>query len=107
MRTREPLTISLPREMAIAVRKASKREHRTTSELVREALRRYLDGIPVVRVSAEELDAIQRGREELRRGKSVALAEIRSGLDGGARTASRAKPRGSRGRRPGKTPRGA
>ncbi|MHB1861344.1 MAG: ribbon-helix-helix protein, CopG family [Gemmatimonadaceae bacterium] len=96
MRTREPLTISLPREMTIAVRKASKREHRTTSELVREALRRYLDGIPVVRVSPEELDAIQRGREELRRGESVALAEIRSDLDGGARTASRAKSRGSR-----------
>lgn len=36
------MTISLPRAMASVVEAVSKAEHRTRSELVREALRRYL-----------------------------------------------------------------
>lgn len=40
-RTTSTLTISLPPEMAAQLEEARKREHRTRSELIREALRRY------------------------------------------------------------------
>ncbi len=93
MRNREPLTISLPREMADAVRQASRREHRTTSELVREALRRYLSGMPVVQVTTAELAAIERGQSEVRRGDIVTLDELRHDMGGRARTPGRAKAR--------------
>ena len=35
-------TVSLPPEMAEELKEVMKREHRTRSELVREALRRYM-----------------------------------------------------------------
>lgn len=93
MRNREPLTISLPRDMADAVRRASRREHRTTSEFVREALRRYLSGMPVVQVTTAELAAIQRGRAEVDRGDVVTLDGLRHVLGGPARQTGRAKTR--------------
>lgn len=40
-RITETFTISLPPEMAAQVLQAMKEEHRTRSELIREALRRY------------------------------------------------------------------
>ena len=42
MATRKPVTISLPPPLAKAVERLAKRQHQTTSELVRHALRRYL-----------------------------------------------------------------
>lgn len=42
MRGRELLTISLPPAFMKDVERAAKKEHRTKSELVREALRQYL-----------------------------------------------------------------
>jgi CopG family transcriptional regulator/antitoxin EndoAI len=42
MRTRELLTISLPPDFLKDLEEAAKEEHRTKSELAREALRRYL-----------------------------------------------------------------
>ena len=44
MRETETFTISLPPAMAQQVERAMKAEHRTRSELVREALRVYLSG---------------------------------------------------------------
>ena len=43
MRTSKILPISLPREMLDNVTQLAKKEHRTKSELVREALRRYIE----------------------------------------------------------------
>lgn len=40
-RTTVTYTISLPPEMAVQLEEAMKKEHRTRSELVREALRIY------------------------------------------------------------------
>jgi metal-responsive CopG/Arc/MetJ family transcriptional regulator len=40
-RRTETFSISLPPEMMIELEQARKQEHRTRSELVREALRRY------------------------------------------------------------------
>ncbi len=41
-RTTTTLTISLPPEMAAQVEEVRKKEHRTRSELIREALRHYI-----------------------------------------------------------------
>jgi len=43
MRTSKILPISLPPEMLDNVNQLAKKEHRTKSELVREALRRYIE----------------------------------------------------------------
>ncbi|MBI3624907.1 MAG: ribbon-helix-helix protein, CopG family [Candidatus Rokubacteria bacterium] len=77
MRTRQTMTISLPPQMIREVEKVRKAEHRTRSELVREALRTYLsDRFPVVRASAAELRALRRGRREHARGEYVTLDQL-------------------------------
>jgi predicted transcriptional regulator len=80
------MTVSLPpamREEFEAVRRA---ENRTSSELVREALRQYFySRFPVRDVSREELAAIRRGRAQIRRGEYVTLEELRDGLAGSNR----------------------
>ena len=43
MRTRQAMSVSLPPEMMAKVERVRKAEHRTRSELVREALRTYFD----------------------------------------------------------------
>lgn len=43
MRTTETLSLSLPPEMSKKVTKLMKQESRTRSELMREALRRYIE----------------------------------------------------------------
>jgi metal-responsive CopG/Arc/MetJ family transcriptional regulator len=43
MRTIDTLTISLPPAMAKQIEKVQKEEHRTRSELLREAWRRYFE----------------------------------------------------------------
>ncbi|WP_375166954.1 CopG family ribbon-helix-helix protein [Bradyrhizobium sp. CCGB20] len=40
-RTRFAFTISLPQEIAVELERVQQEEHRSRSELVREALRRY------------------------------------------------------------------
>ena len=40
---RKPVSVSLPPPLHAAVARRAKRQHQTTSELVREALRRYLE----------------------------------------------------------------
>ena len=68
MRTRRTFTISLPEAMAEQVEKARKAEHRTRSELVREALRAYLNKrVQVVAASKAELAAIRRGAPRSRK----------------------------------------
>jgi len=48
-RTTATFTISIPPEMAVELEKVRKTEHRTRSELVREALRRYVAAAPRIR----------------------------------------------------------
>lgn len=68
-----------------------KAEHRTRSELVREALRVYLSsrGIPVESPSASETRAYRRGMAAYRRGDYVTLAEHLDGMDRRPRRASK------------------
>ena len=73
---RDTITLSLPNAMTRQIEKACRREHRTRSELMREALRVYFGterSIPTYTPTKAELDAIRKGREEIRRGEYYTL----------------------------------
>lgn len=53
-RTTETFSISLPPEMAVELERVRKQEHRTRSELIREALRQYLKRGLVAQSANEE-----------------------------------------------------
>ena len=78
MRTCQILTVSIPSEMMEQVETVRKAEHRTRSELVREALRtclalahRFTEVMP----TAGEIRALTRARVEFERGETVSLSE--------------------------------
>lgn len=84
------MTVSLPPDMVKEVEKVRKMEHRTRSELVREALRNYfLRYLPAAEGSKAEVLAIQRGRAEFRRGKYVTLDQLTHALEPHPRSVSR------------------
>jgi len=81
MRETITVTVSLPPAMAKQVEKVMKIEHRTRSELVREALRIYLSTLPGERPTAGEARAYRRGMNAYRRGNYVTLGEFVDGMD--------------------------
>ena len=72
------VTISLPEELLRKADAAGEREHRTRSELVREALRWYLriSTLPISDPTPEEIAAIRAGRAEHARGETLTHADI-------------------------------
>jgi Arc/MetJ-type ribon-helix-helix transcriptional regulator len=89
---RETLTISLPSGMAEQVRRASRAEFRTNSELVREALRHYLkDRFPLAETTAPEKRAIARGKADFKTGDFTPLSRLRNDLISGRGKVSRKK----------------
>jgi predicted transcriptional regulator len=75
------MTISLPPAMARQLEKVRKQEHRTRSELTREALRHYFDNrIPEVTPTRAEMVAIRRGRAAFKAGRFVTLEQLRNEL---------------------------
>ena len=67
--------------MLAELERVRKAEHRTRSELLREALRRYFSSrIPEVAPTAAELRAIRRGRAAIVRGDHVTLGDLRHKL---------------------------
>ena len=81
MRTTEIMTISLPPGMARQLEKVRKQEHRTRSELMREALRHYFNSrFPEVTPTQAEMAAIRRGRAEIKAGRFVTLEQLRNEL---------------------------
>ena len=73
------ITVSLPRTMADRVEAVRKAEHRTRSELVREALRTYFAlsaYFPEEEATPAELRAIERGRRAVARGQYVTLNQL-------------------------------
>jgi hypothetical protein len=76
--------------MAKEIDRAMKAEHRTRSELVREALRVYLSArlIPAELPTPAEARAYRSGMAAYRRGDFVGLREYFNGMD--------SRPRGSR-----------
>ena len=83
-RTTATVSVSLPPEMAAELDRVRKAEHRTRSELVREALRHYIRAVSVRSVQErmawlaeadpepDEIAAISKGREQFRVGHYVA-----------------------------------
>jgi predicted transcriptional regulator len=64
---------------------AARKEHRSRSELIREALRRYLAAdesrlIPLDDAMPDEAEAIERGREQFSRGEFVRLEDLQNEL---------------------------
>ena len=87
-RTTATFSVSVPPEMAGEIERVRKSEHRTRSELVREALRRYiraasveavrerLAGLPEAEASADEIAAIDEGRRHFRAGRAKAATHV-------------------------------
>ena len=68
--------------MAAEIDKVRRKENRTRSELVREALRAYIaDRYPTARPTSTEAARIRRGRAEIRRGDFLTLDQLRDVLD--------------------------
>ncbi len=86
MRSRQTMTVSLPPTMIREVERVRKAEHRTRSELVREALRVYFASRTYT-PTARELRAIERGRTAIRRGDYYTLDELRAALGSPSRQA--------------------
>ena len=83
MRETTTFTVSLPPAMAKEVERVMKVEHRTRSELVREALRVYLSVrlLPTELPTSAEARAYRRGMAAYRRGDAVTLEDYRNGMD--------------------------
>jgi Arc/MetJ-type ribon-helix-helix transcriptional regulator len=103
MRTHQTMTVSLPSELMKKVDRVRKAQYRGRSELVREALRLYFDPelaaqiarLPVAAPTKRELRALEKGRQEMRRGESLTPNEFFRHLDRPAPKA-RSKGRGAR-----------
>jgi len=68
------MTVSLPPALIQQFEKVRKKESRTRSELVREALRAYFASrYPMDEPTREELSALRRGRAAHRRGDALSL----------------------------------
>ena len=88
-RTTATFSVSLPPEMAKELERVRRTEHRTRSELVREALRTYLrradildlqariDKLPEEAAEADELEAIREGRHHKSRRLNRPAHELR------------------------------
>jgi Arc/MetJ-type ribon-helix-helix transcriptional regulator len=77
MRTTETMTISLPPALVRQFEEVRKKESRTRSELVREALRVYFESrYPAVEATHDERLALRRGRAAFRNGDAVPLKDF-------------------------------
>lgn len=79
------ISVSVPEDMLPEIDSAARREHRSRSELIREAVRRYLTGdpgriLPVDEAQPEEIEAIGRGRAEFSRGEFIRLDDLQREL---------------------------
>jgi metal-responsive CopG/Arc/MetJ family transcriptional regulator len=79
--TSKSVTVSLPPDMLEELDRVRKREQRTRSELLRDAVRRYLASeptrqIPIVDPEPGELEALEHGRVQTARGEYVLLQDL-------------------------------
>ena len=82
MRTTDTMTISLPPAMTKQMEKVQREEHRTRSELLREAWRQYFESrYPIYRPAKAELAAIRKGRSEFKRGEYITLNQLHNELE--------------------------
>ncbi len=79
MRKTELLVASIPPAMMREVERLKKAEHRTRSELVREALRAYFAlaaRFPEEKPTPADIRALRQGRGEFARGETVPLDKV-------------------------------
>jgi metal-responsive CopG/Arc/MetJ family transcriptional regulator len=94
MRTTDTITISLPPEMAKQMECVQKIEHRTRSELLREAWRQYFASrFPEEQPTKAEIAAIRKGRAAFRRGDSVPLEQLLHEMESGSHQARQKTPK--------------
>src|ERR1700730_5521750 len=85
-RNTKTVTISLPPQLVAELDRVSERERRTRSEILRDALRRYITVaergrmIPVEDALPEEIEAMRRANEEYVRGEYVRLEDLQREL---------------------------
>jgi Arc/MetJ-type ribon-helix-helix transcriptional regulator len=97
MRTTQILSISLPPALLQQFEEVRKKESRTRSELVREALRAYFDErYPAVTPTPAEVAALRRGRAAFRRGNSLSLTQFLDDLKRNGLESARHRPRAKR-----------
>jgi metal-responsive CopG/Arc/MetJ family transcriptional regulator len=84
MRKSQLLVVSIPPSMMREVERLKKAEHRTRSELVREALRAYFAlaaRFPQEEATPAEIRALVRARREIASGDYVTLEQLERELD--------------------------
>src|ERR1700693_1322382 len=82
MRTTDTLTISLPPAMAKQMELVQKEEHRTRSELLREAWRQYFESrYPVYKPTKAGQAATRKGRADYKRGYVIPLSQLHDELE--------------------------
>ncbi len=79
------ISVSIPEEMLPEIDDAARKEHRCRSELIREALRRYLSAdrsrmLPIDDAQRDEIEAIERGRADFARGEFIRLEDLQREL---------------------------
>ena len=78
--------LSRPPQLVAELDRLREREHRSRSEILRDALRRYITAaergrvIPVEDALPEEIDAMRRADEEYARGECVRLEDLQREL---------------------------
>jgi metal-responsive CopG/Arc/MetJ family transcriptional regulator len=89
------VTISLPEDLLSKADAAAEREHRTRSELVREALRWYLriSTLPIADPTPEEIAAIKAGRADRAHRRTLTHADIAHDLEDRVRKEGAKEPR--------------
>jgi metal-responsive CopG/Arc/MetJ family transcriptional regulator len=94
MRTTNTMTISMPPAMAKQMEQVQKQEHRTRSELLREAWRHYFESrYPAYKPTRAEAAAIRKGRAAFKRGDYVPLRQLHNELDTARHQARKERPR--------------
>jgi Arc/MetJ-type ribon-helix-helix transcriptional regulator len=97
MRTTQIMSISLPPALLRQFEEVRKKESRTRSELVREALRAYFEErYPAVTPTPAELAALRRGRAAFLGGDSVSLTQFLNGLERNGLARPHHRPRAKR-----------
>ena len=87
--THQTITVSLPRTVVKEVERVRRLENCSRSNVIGEALRRYLlHRFPAVRATKADLAAMRRARAEIKAGKFVTLDQLLHGLDTPDRKAS-------------------
>ena len=82
MDTRASTSISLPPAMLKDLDRIAKAEHRSRSELLREAFRHYFElRYGEAKPTAAELRALERGRAAMKRGDYLTLGELRHAVE--------------------------